>query len=214
MSLGKDTNISSCILCDSTVYAKSKATAISCTCLNTALKWNGKACSCPVNSATNSDLTCTTCKSVDPTNPYACVCNSTSIYDDIKKLCVVCGSSSVPNSVASSSTSNYLIACSCKPLYIWDVMTNACILRTVCSSSSCKMNCLKIPNVITTALAATGDPNSYRNVIGGDIVKQNYQDSLSNFDLISDKACTCKTAFSWDGNRLRCFSNLILDLII
>lgn len=213
MFLDINTNISSCILCDSTIYATIKATPTSCTCLNTGLKWNGKACACPVNYTTNSDLTCTTCRSVASTNPYACVCNSTSIYDDIKKSCVVCGTG-VPNSVASSSTSNYLIACSCKSTHIWDVMTNTCILKTSCTSDSCSMNCGKIPNVITTIAATVGDANTYKNVIGGDIVKQNYKDSQSNYDYISTKACTCKNNFSWDGNRLRCFSNLILDLIV
>jgi len=76
---------------------------------------------------------------------------------------VTCGTSSVSKSTANTYGG---IACGCVDGYIWDVMTNACILPCIGNNTIC-MNCKIIPNTNKTKAAIVGNTNNYRNINGG-----------------------------------------------
>jgi len=199
-----------CFNCDSSIYSTAKSSSTACTCASTAFTWTGKTCGCAVNKIILSNLTCLACTSNAIFSNFTCQCASSnttmnSFWNDITKTCGVCGSTSYLKSV--TSTSNYVVACKCLTGYIWDVMTNACILA--CTSVTCTMNCSKIPNVVTGGVAAAGNTTKYRNIVGGDLLATNYINAGSNYNYISTLACPCVSGYSWDGKRLRCFSNQI-----
>lgn len=83
-----------CLTCNASVYASKKANATHCTCIAGGFFWNGTFCSCAANNVLMSALTCTLCNPPILFDAYRCRCNDSSIWDDIKKVCVLCGSTS------------------------------------------------------------------------------------------------------------------------
>jgi len=167
----------SCISCDALVYANSKLTYASCNCTSKVMKWNGNTCSCPNFNIVNSDLTCSVCTTQVMPDNFTCICNVSinSFWNDIKKKCETCGTSTYRYSITSTVQNN--VGCSCSTGYIWDVMTNGCIKTC---SPNCVMNCNAIPNTQKKA-AVTGDSTTYHNITGGEAVKTYYLSINSNY---------------------------------
>jgi hypothetical protein len=120
---------------------------------------------------------------------------------------VACGSSSVPNSV----TGYYGVACKCVTNYMWDVMTNACI--KICTSTSCTMDCTKIPNLKNTS-SVNLSTVSQKNLAGGSTIANFYLSVTSNYKNISSLACQCTAGYSWDSVRYRCYKTFISLAVI
>lgn len=197
------------------------STAKSCTCgPNLVLQVSGSSYTCVTKVVTNVTTTPVTCSAgsiilpenkclVCPLNSgiskYTCACSNLmspwSIWDDIKRTCVTCGTTAVPNSIPGY----YGVACRCVGGYAWDVMTNTCIRL----STTYTMTCSSIPNVVPNSVAVPVIQVAVRNIAGGADIQTLYSYAGTNYFAISSSACRCNSGFSWDSYRLRCYSNII-----
>jgi hypothetical protein len=99
----------------------------------------------------------------------------------------------------------YGVACQCISGYIWDVMTNACIIG--CPSTGCTINCGKIPNVITTS-ALSVSSIVVRNIIASasTTIQAFYLAAKSDYISINSMACVCQSGMYWNSITMRCYS--------
>lgn len=97
------------------------------------------------------------------------------------------------------------MACQCTTNYIWDAMTQTCILTSLCltPSPSC-MNCGVGLN------AAILIPSSSRNLSQGATIQQMLNGSFTNYNILSAYQCPCAASTNWDALRLRCFDSNLL----
>lgn len=133
-----------------------------------------------------------------PLTPYECRCPLGSIWSYSDQNCLQCGSLLIPNSLASDSTN---MACVCSTSYIWDVMTQSCILSSSCTGAS--SSCMTCPS--GSALAT--NPSTVRNLRLGSTIQGFLSGSFTNYNQISGYQCPCSTGYLWDSIRLRCFAS-------
>jgi len=196
----------SCVICNSLVYAVNKLNATTCNCIDTTFSWTGTACVCPAGSIIGPNFKCFVCPTGATISNLTCNCSTAaspySIWNDITKTCVTCGTSAVPNSVAGF----FGVACQCISGYIWDVMTNACIVN--CPSTGCTINCSKIPYALVSSPALPVTSVTVRNIIASvsTTIQTFYLASGSDYSSINSMACSCQSGMYWNSITMRCYS--------
>jgi hypothetical protein len=99
------------------------------------------------------------------------------------------------------------VACRCISGYVWDVMTNGCIV----SAASYTMNCLSIPNLLNLQnvkkpLALVGN----RKIIPSSsaIIQNYYLNISSDYAILANNAmaCICQSGTCWNSITMRCYN--------
>jgi hypothetical protein len=193
---------SQCISCSSVQYgAATAADSITCNCLGNGLVYAsdcGGSCSCPDNNIILPSFTCFACPAgATSLTSYECLCPTDSFWNYANQNCTQCGTSDVPNSLSSGGTS---LSCLCSAGYIWDVMTQTCVLSTVCTTVTA--GCMTCPSGAASNLTAA----SAHNLTGGTLVLNLLSGPFTNYNQIKGYKCSCKSGYSWDSMRLRCYT--------
>lgn len=170
---------SQCVSCSSILYASTIINYTACSCLGTGLVFSssGKgSCNCPFNSIISPSFVCLACPNGSvPLTSYECRCPLGSIWSYSAQNCLQCGGALLPNSLSADGTS---LACVCFPSYIWDVITQSCILATCTGSSSSCMSC-------SSGSALAVNPSTVRNLQFGNIIKGFLSGPFTNYNQIS-----------------------------
>jgi len=196
----------SCVLCNSAVYAVNRLNITTCNCIDTTFSWTGTNCSCPAGSIIGANFKCLVCPTGVIINNLICNCSTAaspySIWNDITKTCVACGTSAVPNSVAGF----FGVACQCVAGYIWDVMTNTCIVS--CPSTGCTITCNKISYTSLTLAALPVTSVTVRNIVASAsaTIQAFYLAAGSDYSSINSMACPCSSGMYWNSITMRCYS--------
>jgi hypothetical protein len=99
--------------------------------------------------------------------------------------------------------------CICRPGYIWDVMTNACIEPCHFEDIEC-MNCSAIPFVASKKALHLNSPKVHIiNLSGGASMASAYSTRSTDYSKLVNVKCECSLGYSWDFNRKRCFLNTL-----
>jgi hypothetical protein len=147
-------------------------------------------------------FTCLACPTgSSPLTHYECQCPINSVWHYANKTCVQCTSSAFTNSLPSGGTN---FACLCSTGYMWDVMTQTCILSSTCSTAS--TSCMKCPS----GTASTLNKASAHNLTEGVVVQNLLNGTFTNYNLIKGYQCSCSAGYSWDSYRLRCYTTGLL----
>jgi hypothetical protein len=96
------------------------------------------------------------------------------------------------------------LACLCNSGFIWDVMTLLCIPSSSCLTVSA--SCMKCPTGIATTLVSANARNLYLGIL----VQGEINGTSTNYNQIKKYQCPCSSGYSWDSQRLRCFTTGLL----
>lgn len=189
-----------CITCSSLPYTSSAINKTTCSCLGTGLIFSSNGgCSCPSSSILLPNFTCLSCPTGStPLTSYECLCILGSVWIYSSRTCRRCGTTDIPNSLPFGGSR---MACQCSSNYTWDVMTQTCIISSICltPSPSC-MNCGAGLN------ATILTPSSARNLSQGATIQQMLNGTFTNYNILSAYQCPCAANSTWDALRLRCFN--------